>query len=103
MRWQPRQARFDAFEAGHTAQASAGEVTNWNAKMAAGEQVLEDYRRKLITLGEALLRLGALLSRASGDDVAYRDLVTRYRAMAESLGFEGHIAWAEALIEDGVE
>ena len=46
-----------------------------------------------------LLRLHALLTRARGDDVAYRDLVNRYRAMAESLGFEGHIAWAEAMIE----
>ena len=44
-----------------------------------------------------LLRLRALLARARGDDVAYRDLVNRYRAMAESLGFEGHIAWAEAM------
>jgi len=44
-----------------------------------------------------LLRLRALLARANGDDVAYRDLVNRYRAMAESLGFEGHIAWAEAM------
>ena len=48
-----------------------------------------------------LLRLRALLARARGDDVAYRDLVNRYRAMAESLGFEGHIAWAEAMIEGG--
>ena len=39
-----------------------------------------------------LLRPRALLARARGDDVAYRDLVNRYRAMAESLGFEGHIA-----------
>jgi class 3 adenylate cyclase len=44
-----------------------------------------------------LLRLRALLARARGDDVAYRDLVTRYREMAESVGFEGHIAWAEAM------
>jgi hypothetical protein len=44
-----------------------------------------------------LLRLRAMLARARGDDVAYRDLVSRYRAMAESLGFEGHIAWAEAM------
>ena len=29
-----------------------------------------------------LLRLRALLARARGDDVAYRDLVSRYRAMA---------------------
>ena len=48
-----------------------------------------------------LLRLRALLARARGDDVAYRDLAIRYRAMAKSLGFEGHIAWAEAMIEGG--
>src|SRR5262249_29143386 len=41
-----------------------------------------------------LLRLRALLARARGEDVAYTDLVSRYRAMAESLGFEGHIDWA---------
>ena len=46
-----------------------------------------------------LLRLRALLARARGDDVAHRDLVDRYRTMAKSLGFEGHIAWAEAMIE----
>ena len=46
-----------------------------------------------------LLRLRALLARANGDDVAYRDLAERYRAMAESLGFEGHIDWATAMIE----
>ncbi len=44
-----------------------------------------------------LLRLRALLARSRGDDVAYRDLLGRYRAMAESLGFEGHIAWAKAM------
>ena len=46
-----------------------------------------------------LLRLRALLARAHGDDTAYQDFLGRYRAMAESLGFEGHIAWAEAMIE----
>jgi hypothetical protein len=44
-----------------------------------------------------LLRLRALLARARGDDDAYRDLVGRYHAIAESLGFEGHIAMAEAM------
>jgi class 3 adenylate cyclase len=48
-----------------------------------------------------LLRLRALLSRARGDDVANRDLVSRYRAMATSLGFEGHIDWAEAVVAGG--
>jgi hypothetical protein len=48
-----------------------------------------------------LLRLRALLARARGDDVGYRDLANRYRTMAKSLGFEGHIAWAEAMVEGG--
>ena len=44
-----------------------------------------------------LLRLRALLARAHGDDAAYRDYRDRYRDMATTLGFEGHIAWAEAM------
>jgi hypothetical protein len=48
-----------------------------------------------------LLRLRALLARARGDDVVFRDLVSRYCAMAGSLGFEGHIAWAAAMPEVG--
>ena len=44
-----------------------------------------------------LLRLRALLARAHGDMVAYADLRDRYRDMARTLGFEGHIAWAEAM------
>jgi hypothetical protein len=44
-----------------------------------------------------LLRLRALLARARGDDAAYTDLRDRYRDMAKSLGFEGDIAWAEAM------
>jgi class 3 adenylate cyclase len=46
-----------------------------------------------------LLRLRALLSRARSDDIGYRDLVTRYRAMAKSLGFEGHNEWAVDMLE----
>jgi DNA-binding CsgD family transcriptional regulator len=44
-----------------------------------------------------LLRLRALLARANGDDTAYRDYRDRYRDMARTLGFDGHIAWAEAM------
>jgi hypothetical protein len=44
-----------------------------------------------------LLRLRALLARARGDVAAYADLRDRYRDMARMLGFEGHIAWAEAM------
>ena len=44
-----------------------------------------------------LLRLRALLARAHRDDAAYAQLRDRYRDMAKTLGFEGHIAWAEAM------
>ena len=44
-----------------------------------------------------LLRLRALLARARGDEATYRDDRDRYRDMARTLGFEGHIAWAEAM------
>jgi adenylate cyclase len=36
-------------------------------------------------------------ARARADELAYRDYRDRYREMANSLGFEGHIAWAEAM------
>jgi hypothetical protein len=70
--------------------AEAEEAIAWLADLSAddGSAILE------ITL----LRLRALLSRARGDDVAYQDLVSRYRAMAKSFGFDGHIAWAEEII-----
>ena len=44
-----------------------------------------------------LPRLRALLARARGDDARYREYRDRYRAIATSLGFEGHIVWAEAM------
>jgi adenylate cyclase len=44
-----------------------------------------------------VLRLRALLARAHGDESAYREFVDRYRAMAESLGYEGHVAMAASM------
>ena len=44
-----------------------------------------------------LLRLRALLARAQGDETGYRDYRDRYCAIATSLGFEGHMKWAEAM------
>jgi adenylate cyclase len=44
-----------------------------------------------------LLLVRTLLLGARGNESAYRDHRDRYRAMATSLGFEGHIAWAEAM------
>jgi adenylate cyclase len=43
------------------------------------------------------LRLTALLAHARSDESAYRDFRDRYRKMASDLGFEGHMAWAEAM------
>ena len=43
-----------------------------------------------------LLRMRALLARAKGDD-SYANYRDRYREMAKSLGFVGHIDWAEAM------
>jgi adenylate cyclase len=44
-----------------------------------------------------LLRLRALLARARGDEDGYQDFADRYRKMATELGFEGHMAIAEAM------
>ena len=70
--------------------AEAQVAIDWLANLRADE----GWAMREITL----LRLRALLARACGGDVTYRELVGRYRAMAESLGFEGHIAWAEAMM-----
>jgi adenylate cyclase len=44
-----------------------------------------------------LLRLRSLLARARGDAATYAQFRDRYRDMAKTLGFEGHIALAEAM------
>jgi hypothetical protein len=51
----------------------------------------------LVMLDILLLRLRALLARAHDDADACADFRDRYRDMARTLGFEGHIAWAEAM------
>ncbi len=71
--------------------AEAQEAIDWLANLR------DDQDSAMLDI--TLLRLRALLARARGDDVACRDLVSRYRAMAESLGYEGHIAWAKAMVE----
>ena len=43
------------------------------------------------------MRSRALIARANGDQDRYREYVDRYRTMATSLGFHGHIAAAEAM------
>jgi hypothetical protein len=69
--------------------AEAQEAFDWLANLSADD----GSAMREITL----LRLHALLTRANGDDTAYRDYRDRYRAMATEHGFEGHIAIAEAM------
>jgi adenylate cyclase len=51
----------------------------------------------LVVRDVTLLRLRALLAKANGDEPTYRDFRDRYRAMANDLRFEGHMAWAAAM------
>jgi hypothetical protein len=72
---------------GDVAEAEAA-IDRLAAAPADGSLVLRDIW---------LLRLRALLARAHGNAELYQDFRDRYRAMAKSLGFEGNIAWAEAM------
>jgi adenylate cyclase len=45
-----------------------------------------------------LLRLRALLAEAEGDEATYREYRDRYRAMANDLGFEGHMKWSAEMV-----
>ncbi len=47
-----------------------------------------------------LLRMRALMARAHGKTEDYAQLRDRYRDMARSLGFDGHIAWAASMPTD---
>jgi hypothetical protein len=76
------------------ARGAAGDLTEAQGMIDQLANLRADSAIRDVTL----LRLRALLARARGDDNAYRDLLSRYHAMAESLGFEGHIAWAQAMI-----
>ncbi len=73
-----------------------------DADVAEAEAAIERLavapaEERLVTRDIWLLRMRALLAQARGDDEAYRDYRDRYRDMATSLGFEGHMKWAEAM------
>lgn len=68
----------------------AHEAIDWLKKLAA--------EHESVMLEIMLLRLRALLCRVAGNQGAYRDLADLYRAMASELGFEGHLAWANAML-----
>jgi hypothetical protein len=72
-----------------------GDVTEAEAAIERLEALPTDD--VLVVRDILLLRLRALLARAHGNTAAYTDFRDRYRYMANSLGFEGHIEWADAM------
>ena len=105
-----REAVDDLFHAGqlaHFGTATGALVQTLLADGAEGDitESVEAIERLAAAPGDKglmsreihLLRLRTLLAQARGDEARYLDLRDRYRDMAKTLGFEGHIAWAEAM------
>jgi len=77
------------------ARGANGDVTD--AKAAIERLAAAPADDRLVIREICLLRLRALLARAQSDETAYRDYRDRYRDMATSFGYEGHMAWAQAM------
>ena len=98
---------FHAGQLGHFGTATGALVQTLLADGAEGDitEAVEAIDRLAATPGDKglmsreihLLRLRTLLAQARGDEARYLDLRDRYRDVAKTLGFEGHIAWAEAM------
>ena len=54
-------------------------------------------RARIRTARAATAAAAGTAGPSARDEAAYRDYRDRYRAMATSLGFEGHMEWAEAM------
>lgn len=72
--------------------ADADEAIDWLTELAAEQDSA--------MLDLMLVRLTAMRARAGGDGISYRTWAQRYRADAESLGFEAHIGAARAMAAD---
>ena len=107
---QMRAATDDLFDAGHhaygmpatgflvetlLARSAHGDVAE--AKAAIGRLAAALADKRLVIRDVWLLRMQALLARAHGDEASYRENRDRYRALATELGFDGHMAMAEAM------
>ena len=98
---------FHAGQFGHCGAATGALVETLLAGAAEGDitEAVEAIDRLAAAPGDKglmsreihLLRLRTLLAQARGDEARYLDLRDRYRDMAKTLGYEGHIAWAEAM------
>jgi class 3 adenylate cyclase len=106
---QLRKAIHDLFHAGqHGFYIASAALVETLLERGAGDDVVQaeaaldrlaaaPVNERLVIRDVWLLRMRALLARANGDDTAYRNYRDRYRDIAKSLGFEGHMKWAEAM------
>ena len=98
-------ATDDLFDAGHHAYgipATGFLVETLLARSAHGDVAEAEAAaaladKRLVIRDVWLLRMQALLARAHGDEASYRENRDRYRAWATELGFDGHMAMAEAM------
>ena len=74
-----------------------GDADDEEVDEAIGGLAAYAAKTNLVVYPVLVLRLRALIARARGDASAYQDFVERYRAQAESLGLDGHIAMAAAM------
>jgi adenylate cyclase len=74
-----------------------GEADDEEVDEAIGDLAAYAANTNFVVYPLLVLRLRARIVRARGDVAAYQDLVDRYRAQAESLGYDGHVAMAEAM------
>jgi adenylate cyclase len=75
-----------------------GTPSDIHEAQAAVDRLAAAPRDPALVLFEVqMLRMRTLLARAHGDDKEYREYRNRYRAMATSLGFEGHMKWAQEM------
>jgi hypothetical protein len=61
----------------------------------AGHRSLLD---EIVRDGARQMLAAALKAEVAADAAGYTHFRDRYRDMAKTLGFEGHIAWAEAML-----
>jgi hypothetical protein len=73
----------------------------WEAERAINRLAAVPADDGFVARDITLLRLRALVTRARGDEATYRGMLERYRTLATTLGFEGHIAMADEMTTRG--
>ena len=67
-----------------------GSNDNVGASRSLLDEIVRDGARQMLA--------AALKAEVAADAAGYTHFRDRYRDMAKTLGFEGHIAWAEAML-----